>query len=138
MTLSARDEMLAHAANRARTRPAYLAWVFGRYLQIENILEDDLAKFLKISTLDFPRLGLCLRPRADHFADDIEQISAKFRTDARVLATVVRLVESVEVMAAASAKTVPSDSGLLMAARARKKPHVRQSKKTHDNDQSKS
>lgn len=138
MTLSARDEMLAHAANRARMYPAYLAWVFGRYLQIENILEADLTKLLQVPITDLPRLGLCLRPRADHFASDIAQISARFHVDAGALATVVRLVESVEAMAAASAKTVPSDSGLLMAARARKKPHVRQSKKTHDNDRTKS
>jgi uncharacterized membrane protein len=138
MTFSAHDKMLAHAANRARTRPAYLAWIFGRYLQIENMIEDDLAKFLKITTAELPRLGLCLRPRAGHFADDIEQISAKFHVDAGALAIVVRLVESVEAMTAANDQTALPDTGLLMAARARKKPHVRQSKKTHDKDQSKS
>lgn len=111
-------KMLAFAAERAKTRPDYLAWVLDQYKETEHLSDDDLARFLQIRISQLPRLGLCLRPRLDHFTADVEQISSKFGADSYALARVVRLVESVSVMA--TAKTDSKDSGVLMAARARK------------------
>ena len=136
MTLSYDARVLAHAANRAKTHPHYLGWVLARYIEVENISERGLAEILGTTSRDLLRLGLCLRPRADHFAEDIGQISAKFKVDAVALATVVRLVESVEAMAATDTRTVSAESGLLMAARARKKSRKRQDKEGHDDDPS--
>mgnify|MGYP007082008952 FL=1 len=111
-------KMLAHAAERAKTRPNYLAWVLARYMGIEDLSENDLAKFLLVRVHQLPRLGLCLRPRQEFFSSDIEQVSLKHGVDSRTLAIVVRLVDSISAMT--TAKTDSIGSGVLMAARARK------------------
>lgn len=122
MTHSRKERLLAHAAQRARDYPEYLGWVLRRYIEHERISAEILAQQLRIGSHDLPRLGLCLRPRAEHFADDIGQISARFNIDPTALATIVRLVESVEALAARKADGAGADTGLLMAARARKRP----------------
>ena len=74
--------MLAYAANRAKAHPHYLGWVLARYSTLENIAESDLAKILGTTSHDLARLSLCLRPRADCFAEDVEHISVTFNLDA--------------------------------------------------------
>ncbi len=128
MTRSYDNRLLAHAARRTRSHPAYLGWVLHRYGELENRSADDLAKLLGMSALDLPRLSLCLRPRTDHFADDIRQIREKFNMDAAALAGVIRLVESVAAIVTLTTDTEAPGSGLLMAARARKKQRTRQEK----------
>jgi hypothetical protein len=128
------DRLLAYAAQHAKARPEYLGWVLAQYIEREQISEDQLARYLRIAGQDLPHLALCLRPRAEHFADDVRQISAKFHIDSAVLATVVRLVESVEALAARDAGEGSADSGLLIAARARKHPRPHQDGKGSDHD----
>lgn len=136
MTRPYEARVLAYAANRANAHPDYLGRVLARYRELEKISEHGLANILGTTSRDLPRLGLCLRPRVGHFAEDIEQISAKFNVDTAALAKIVRLVESVEVMAATDSRAVSTESGLLMAARARKKKRTHQSKEGPDDDQS--
>jgi hypothetical protein len=130
--------MLAYAANRAKAHPHYLGWVLARYSQLENIAEPDLAKILRTTSHDLARLSLCLRPRADCFAEDVEHISATFNLDASRLAQIVRFVESIDTMASPDTSTVSAESGLLMAARARKQSRQRQDKEGPHNAASKS
>jgi hypothetical protein len=130
--------MLAYAANRAKAHPHYLGWVLARYSQLENIAEPDLAKILRTTSHDLARLSLCLRPRADCFAEDVEHISATFNLDASRLAQIVRFVESIDTMASLDTSTVSAESGLLMAARARKQSRQRQDKEGPHNAASKS
>ena len=133
MTRSDDTRMLAYAANRAKAHPHYLGWVLAQYSKLENIAEPDLAKILGTTSHDLARLSLCLRPRANCFAEDVEHISATFNLDAGRLAQVVRFVESMEAMASPDASTVSAESGLLMAARARKQSRQRQDKEgPHD------
>jgi hypothetical protein len=138
MTLSDNERLLIHAANRARAHPAYLAWVLGRYIELENVSEDTLAQSLRVSIFDLPRLGLCLRPRTDHLTDDIRQISTRFNADPMALARIVRLVESIGALATTKTRTVFPESGLLMAARTRKKKQKRQDNEGHNDGQAKS
>src|SRR5262249_60538398 len=114
MTRSDDTRMLAYAANRAKAHPHYLGWVLAQYSKLENIAEPDLAKILGTTSHDLARLSLCLRPRANCFAEDVEHISATFNLDAGRLAQVVRFVESMEAMASPDASTVSAESGLLM------------------------
>jgi len=133
MTRSDDTRMLAYAANRAKAHPHYLGWVLARYSKLENMPESDLAKTLGTTSHDLVRLSLCLRPRADSFAEDIEHISAKFNLTAGRLAQVVRFVESMEAMASPDTSPVLAESGLLMAARARKQSRQHQDKEgPHD------
>ncbi|HXH13160.1 MAG TPA: hypothetical protein VNP04_25725 [Alphaproteobacteria bacterium] len=136
MTHSRKERLLAHAAQRARDYPEYLGWVLTRYVEQERISAEILAQRLGIGSHDLPRLELCLRPRAEHFADDIGQISAKFNLDPTALATIVRLVESVEALATGNADRAVTDSGWLMAARARKPPRPPADGEGGDHDRS--
>jgi hypothetical protein len=128
------ERLLDYAAHRAKARPDYLGWVLARYLGRERISEAELATRLGSTPHDLPRLALCLRPRAEHFADDIRQISTKFHIDATALAGVVRLVESLETLAATNPSMLSAEAGLLMAARARKQPRQVQDDESHDHD----
>lgn len=133
MTRSDDARMLAYAAHRAKAHPHYLGWVLARYSQLENITEPELAIILGITSHDLARLSLCLRPRADCFAADVEHISATFNLDAGRLAQLVRFVESIDAMAGPDTSTVAAESGLLMAARARKRSRRRQDREgPHD------
>ena len=133
MTHSDDARMLAYAANRAKAHPHYLGWVLAQYSKLENIAEPDLAKILRTTSHDLARLSLCLRPRADCFAEDVEHISATFNLDAGRLAQVVRFVESMEAMASPDTNTVSAESGFLIAARARKQSRQCQDKEgPHD------
>jgi len=126
MTPQQETQLLAYAANRAKAHPQYLAWVLARYIEREHLSEHELTTSLGISRPALAHLGLCLRPRADHFADDITQISAKFQIDPAALAMIVRLVESLETFPARTRREIAAESGLLMAARARKEPRPQQ------------
>jgi hypothetical protein len=134
MTQPQHEQLLDYAAQRAKTRPDYLGWVLARYIERERISEAELATGLGSTPHDLARLALCLRPRAEQFADDIRQISAKFHIDATTLAGIVRLVESLETLAATNPTTLSADAGLLMAARARKQPRQSPGNESHDHD----
>jgi hypothetical protein len=138
MTHPRHERLLEYAAQRAKARPEYLGWILTRYIEREHISEAELATRLGSTHHDLPRLALCLRPRAEHFADDIRQISTKFHIDATALAGIIRLVESLETLAATTPDTLAADAGLLMAARARKRPRQSSDNESHDHDPSKS
>jgi hypothetical protein len=135
MTHPRHERLLDYAAQRAKARPDYLGWVLTRYIERERIAEEELAQRLGIAAHDLPHLALCLRPRADHFATDVRQISTKFNINPTVLATVVRLVDSIEALAARDSQEQSAHPGLLMAARARKHPPTRQNNERPDHDQ---
>ena len=111
--------LLARVARRASQRPDYLGWVFGLYSRAEGATEQDFCTRLGISTLDFQRLHLCLRPREQSFAVGVAQITAKFELDAGELARIIRHVEAMEAMKQESGECELEDVGLLLAARAR-------------------
>jgi hypothetical protein len=134
MTHPRHEPLLDYAAQRAKARPDYLGWVLARYIERERISEPELATRLSSTPHDLPRLALCLRPRTDHFADDIRQISTKFHIDATALAAIVRLVESLEILAATNPTVLSAETGLLMAARARKQPRQVRDDESHDHD----
>lgn len=118
MTHSDDVRLLAYAADRARMHPDYLGWVLAQYSTLEHLAEPELVRLLGMTGDELARLRLCLRPRADHFAADVEQISATFNIDAGRLAQIVRFVDSVTAMASPQRRAVTPAPGLLMAARA--------------------
>jgi hypothetical protein len=134
MTPSQHERLLAYTAERAKARPEYLASVLSCYAEREKISEEELAHRLGIAASDLPHLALCLRPRADQFIDDVRQISTKFHLDPTTLATVLRLVESFEALVVKNGGEASDDSGLLMAARARKHPPAHQDDERRNHD----
>jgi hypothetical protein len=112
-------ELIARAAARAAKRREYLGWVLDRYADLEGLRKPELAKRLNLAAVEFARLALCLKPRQRTFASDVEAICRQFSLEPQDLAKVVRMVESVDTMSISVAGS--TDSGVLMAARSRKK-----------------
>ena len=105
------------------------------YAEQEKISEEELAHRLGIATSDLAHLALCLLTFAlIKFIDDVRQISAKFHLDPTALATVLRLVESFEALVVKDGGEASNDSGLLMAARARKHPPAHQDDERRNHD----
>lgn len=111
----------ARVADRTRHRPEYMGWFLARYGNAEKKTDQDLARFLSLSIHDFRRLQLCLRPRYESFAADVQHIADHFGIDSTKLAKMMRHVAVLEGMKADGVVNQDGESGLLMAARARSK-----------------
>jgi hypothetical protein len=87
-------ELLSDAARRAQERPAYVAWALAQVQVREGLSDEALAARLGIATVDLPRLALCLRPRPDHWAEDLAQLASRFGLASEPLAVLLRAVEA--------------------------------------------
>ena len=114
------DALFKRMIERVRGNADYLGWIFGRYAEIENKNDSEIARLLGLSIQDLHRLHLCLRPRPAYFIQDVRHIAQSFAIEAAVLSRLVRHVESLEEMKDAADTDVASDAGLMVAARARK------------------
>jgi hypothetical protein len=113
------DAVILHrAAVRARTRPEFLARVLAVYQDIEGMTETRLRQHLGVTVANWPRLELCLRPRAEAFLKDVTQIAQEFGIDRGLLAAVIRRVDAVEII---QRRKQPGQAGTLLAARTRKR-----------------
>jgi hypothetical protein len=122
--------VLRRAAARARTRPEFLARVLAVYQDIEGMTETRLREYLGVSAENWPRLELCLRPRAAAFLKDVTQIAQGFEIDRGVLAAVIRRVDAVEIV---QRRDQPGRAGTLLAARTRtRKRRPRRSEEQSD------
>ena len=110
--------LLRRAAERARTRPEFLAQALALYQEIEGMTEANLREQLGITKENWPRLELCLRPQADSFLDDVTQIAKAFGIDRALLASIIRRVDAV---GSFQKREQPGQSGALLAARTRKR-----------------
>lgn len=110
--------LLQSASARAITRPEFLGWIFARYAELEKLDGDLLRREWRVSTNDWCRLQLCLRPRPEAFLQDVTQIATAFDLDRGVLAAILRRVDAVEVL---RTNKQPGAPGSLLAARTRKK-----------------
>jgi hypothetical protein len=121
MTPPRKSTEFARAATRSHAHPEYVGWVLARYGEAENKPDREMARLLGVSTNDFHRLQLCLRPRYESFSADVQQIADHFGIEATNLAKVIRHVEALEAMGGTRVGNRDSDAGLLMAARVREK-----------------
>ena len=87
-------ELLVHAAQRAQDQPASVAWALARVQVREGLSDEALAARLGVATVDLPRLALCLRPRAEHWTEDLAQIAGTFGLAPETLAAVLRAGEA--------------------------------------------
>ena len=110
------DQLLRRAAQRTRQRPEYLGWLLVQYGEIEGIDERQLQEHLRVSKDDWPRLHLCLRPRAEQFLQDVTAIANEFSLNRDALAAVVRKVDALHGL---QAERSVGDAGHVLAARSR-------------------
>jgi hypothetical protein len=95
-----------------------MARVLAVYQDIEGMTEARLREHLGVTDAHWPRLELCLRPRAEAFLKDVTQIAQGFDIDRGVLAAVIRRVDAVETI---QLRDQPGRAGTLLAARTRKR-----------------
>lgn len=88
------DQLIRRAAERARLRSEYVGWILAQYGEIEGMDEGQVQEQLRISSDDWPRLHLCLRPRAGQFLQDVTSIAKEFGANRDALATMIRRVEA--------------------------------------------
>ena len=121
------DALLNRLSARARADSAFLANVLARYTQAGGPVAGSLREHLRLTPRDFQRLGLYLRPRPDHFEEDVRTTANDFNIDPHQLAAVVRFVDAFDAMADSGDDTIrlppPNiEAGFLAAARERKSP----------------
>jgi hypothetical protein len=71
-----------------------VAWALARVQAREGLCHEALAAWLGLATVDLPRLALCLRPRPDHWAEDLAQIATRFGLAPEPLAAILSPVEA--------------------------------------------
>ena len=112
---SAPKDLMQWAARRAEERPEFFAWALARFLEAEGITIGALASQLGVPTTQMPKLALCRRPRAKHFAADVAMIAKDVGSSAQIVAYLARYADALEAMGAGQAGA----TGALLAARER-------------------
>ena len=131
MEFSSDPQLLAAAARRAALRPEFLASVFAKFAKSENKTESEMVTMLGATEETYAAAGLCLRPRAESYAEDLKHIAAQWKLDLGRLSHVVRHVEVLVGMEPEGSTAFVDDQGLLMAARvrpSRKNPPISESR----------
>lgn len=125
------EQLAQRAAQSAARRPDYLAAVLAVYQRQEGLDDAALANRLELPVAELPWLRLCRRPRSDHFAADIEAITARFKLNALALARAVRQVDALAKLA-----QVPVDAevGWLAAAREHDVPYDPEAEPSQESD----
>jgi hypothetical protein len=96
-----------------------LGSLLTEYKKMQGYSDSQLADFFAVSMEDLNWLSACLLPREENFLQDVREIETKFKISVGKLASVVKFVESLDVMKLPS-KRITQDSGLFMAARKKK------------------
>ncbi len=127
------DQLLHRAAIRARLRPEYVGWILAQFGEHEGMDEGQVQDRIGVSAGDWPRLNLCLRPRAEQFLKDVTSISQEFGINRETFAAMVRKVDAMHRLR----ESQPSgDAGHLLAARSRKKKRVKPNDAQEDGHES--
>jgi IrrE N-terminal-like domain len=111
--------LLAKAAERLRHIPGFMAFELDRY---RNLTKADPAADFGLPELSLATLGLCRRPRPDHFVSDVAAIADRAGARMAAVASFLRASDAVSVLG--SREEIASGSaggtrGLMAAARDR-------------------
>jgi hypothetical protein len=115
------DPKERHAASldrayvRARTSPAFIASLIAVW---ERAFSNDAIEAIGADLSRLPSLGLCLRPREDHWAEDIGEIAQECGLEPARLAAFLRQALVAERLASSPPAREVVD-GRLLAARDR-------------------
>jgi hypothetical protein len=112
---SDQQQGLSRAAERSRRSPAFVASLFERW---EKAFETTVAASLGVDSAQINSLGLCLRPREDHWAQDIDEIASACGLEPGKLGAMLRQALVAERLAASPPLGDVVD-GRLLAARDR-------------------
>jgi hypothetical protein len=111
------SDLLAWSAARAARWPHLFSNVLDRYLDLNDLDEEDLCSLLHCDRATLNHLRLCGRPDPDpsEFAIDIQRVAGKLGLDAGMLASIVREVDAAEAFSQAGRNaSIPTGQGQAM------------------------
>jgi hypothetical protein len=111
--------LLARTAGRLRHVPGFIAFELDRYRRLTHV--DPAADF-DLPEVSLVTLGLCRRPRRDHYASDVAAIADKAGTHLSAVANFLRASDAVSVFASRGeivSGSATGTRGLMAAARDR-------------------
>ena len=122
MDLSPTDELLRHAARRARGRPFFLASALADYQAWHGLDDRALSAHLGCRSDVLPKLALCRRPSGEgaDFRAAVERVAAYAGVDALRLAQLLREADAWAALHSAPSVADPEAPGFLLAARDRR------------------
>jgi hypothetical protein len=82
-------------ASKLAVYPKFMAWVFDRYKQIENVDDPAIQRLLGIEPVGYFHLAICGRPRSDLFAFDIDVLAERFNIQREPLIALIRRVDAI-------------------------------------------
>lgn len=115
---------LDRVERQLRDIPGFLAFELRRYRDITHV---DPADDFELPPSTLSALGICRRPRRDHYARDTDAIAARVGVPTLGLANLLRGVDAVAALQHRAAGAAPAQHermGLLMAARDRAEEHT--------------
>jgi hypothetical protein len=112
--------LLARTAGRLRHVPGFIAFDLDRYRRLTR--EDPAADF-DLPEVSLVPLGLCRRPRRDHYASDVAAIADRAGVQVSAIANFLRVADAVSVFVSrseiVSGSAAAGTRGLMAAARDR-------------------
>ncbi|MGP0026719.1 MAG: ImmA/IrrE family metallo-endopeptidase [Streptosporangiaceae bacterium] len=116
--------LLARTVGRLRHVPGFIAFDLDRYRRLTQV--DPAADF-DLPEVSLVTLGLCRRPRRNHYASDVVAIADKAGAQASAVANFLRASDAVTVLASRGetvSGSVADTRGLMAAARDRAEEHT--------------
>jgi hypothetical protein len=115
---------LDRVERRLQTTPGFLAFELRRYHDLTRV---DPGDEFNLPRAALPALGICRRPRREHYARDIDAIAVRVGLPAVAVANLLRSVDALSALQHRPASAAPAQherTGLLMAARDRTEEHT--------------
>ena len=95
--MSEKIKMLELAADKAATNTGFIAYLMKKYLEVENIPEQEILSTLHCSLEDYYKLNLCRVPdiNANDFASRLNKISEYTNSSAIELNKIIKRANSI-------------------------------------------
>jgi hypothetical protein len=95
--MSEKIKMLELASNKAATDSGFIAYLMSKYLEIENISEQEILSTLHCSEEDYHKLKLCRVPdiNANDFVSRLNKISEYTNSSSVELNKIIKRANSI-------------------------------------------
>lgn len=89
--------LLEHAARKVESDSGFIAFLMKKYLETENVSEQEIQSYLHCSVEDYYKLNLCRVPdiKANDFVTRLNKISQHTNTSAIELNKIIKRANSI-------------------------------------------
>jgi hypothetical protein len=95
--MSEKIQMLELASNKASTDSGFIAYLMNKYLEVENISEQEVLSILRCSEEDYYKLKLCRVPdiNSSDFVSRLNRISEYTNSSSMELNRIIKRANSI-------------------------------------------